>query len=97
MLQITGKVINLFTVEGGKDKDGNDYDERHKVQLLGNVAMPNGDTKMDLMDLTVDDLTVWANLQGKEIAIDVGAFALNKGTIVYFVRKGSKPKLMGVA
>ncbi|UYZ93668.1 hypothetical protein [Moraxella bovis] len=93
MLQISGKVMNVFTVEAGKDKDGKDYDERSKVQLMGHVALPNGDTKLDLMDLTVDDAVVWSGFVGKDIAIDIGAFAPSKGNIVYFVRKGSKPKL----
>ena len=34
MLQISGKVINVFTKEGGKNKDGTEYEERHKVQLM---------------------------------------------------------------
>lgn len=97
MLQVAGKVINVFTVEGGKDKDGKQFAEKHKVQLLGNVAMPNGDTKLDLMDLSVPDLVDWVNVQGKDIAINVGAFAPAKGNIVYFVQKGAKPKLQGVA
>ena len=46
MLQITGKVINVFTQDGGKNKDGTEYEERHKVQLMGEVALPNGDVKM---------------------------------------------------
>ena len=55
MLQMTGKVMNTFTQEGGKDKDGKDYDARHKVQLLGEFDLPNGDIKHDLVDLKVDD------------------------------------------
>ena len=38
MLQITGQVVNVFTLDAGKDKDGKDYAERYKVQLMGNVA-----------------------------------------------------------
>ena len=97
MLQITGQVVNVFTLDAGKDKDGKDYAERYKVQLMGNVALPNGDAKYDLMDLTVDDLTDWVGLKGKVVSIDVGAFAPSKGNIVYFVRKGAKPQLQGVA
>lgn len=96
MLQINGQVMNVFTVEAGKDKDGKDYDERSKVQLMGQVALQNGDTKLDLMDLTVDDVSAWSGLVGKQIAIDVGAFAPSKGNIIYFVRKGAKPKIMPV-
>ena len=97
MLQLSGKVVNVFTQEGGKNKDGEDFAERHKVQLMGERALPNGDIQMDLMDLTIEDLTDWNDLQGKDIAIDIGAFAPAKGSIVYFVRKGSKPQLQGVA
>ena len=85
MLQITGQVVNVFTVEGGKDKEGKEFDSRHKVQLMGNVALPNGENKYDLMDLTVSDLSDW-------VSIEIGAFAPSKGSIIYFVRKGAKPR-----
>lgn len=97
MLQITGKVINVFTQEGGKNKDGAEYEERHKVQLMGEVALPNGDVKMDLMSLTVQDLSDWNEAQGKTISIDIGAFAPSKGSIIYFVSKGSKPQIRGAS
>lgn len=93
MLQLSGKVINVFTQEGGQSKDGTEFAERHKVQLMGERALPNGDIKMDLMDLTINDLGDWNEMQGKEISIDIGAFAPSKGNIIYFVSKGSKPKL----
>lgn len=94
MLQISGKVINVFTQQGGEGKDGTKYEARHKVQLMGEVALPNGDVKMDLMDLTVQDLSDWNDKQGEEISISIGAFAPSKGNIIYFVSKGSKPKLI---
>ncbi len=97
MLQITGQVINVFTQEGGKNKDGTEYEERHKVQLMGRMALPNGDVKMDLMDLTIQDLADWNDKQGKTVSIDIGAFAPAKGNIIYFVSKGSKPQIRGVA
>lgn len=94
MLQIKGQVINVFTVSGGKDKDGNDYEPRNKVQLMGQVALQNGDSKFDLMDLTIDDLAEWKDLKTKHISVDVGAFAPSKGNIVFFVPKGVKPRLI---
>lgn len=86
--------MNVFTVEAGKDKDGKEYDERSKVQLMGQLALQNGDAKLDLMDLTVDDISAWSSFIGRDVSIDVGAFAPSKGNIVYFVRKGAKPKLL---
>lgn len=96
MLQITGKVVNSYTNEGGKNKDGETYEPRHKVQLLGSVDLPNGDVKNDLIDLTVDDLKDWTALTGKEVSVDIGAFAPQKGTIIYFIKKGSKPQVKAV-
>ena len=94
MLQITGRIINVFTKEGGTDKDGKAFDERHKVQLMGERVLANGDKQMDLMDLTIHDVSDWDGLQGEEISIDVGAFAPAKGNIIYFVSKGSLPQLI---
>ncbi len=94
MLQLSGKVVNVFTQEGGKNKDGEDFAERHKVQLMGERALPNGDIQMDLMDLTIQNLSDWNDLQGKDVSIDIGAFAPAKGNIIYFVSKGSKPQLI---
>ena len=96
MLQITGKIINVFTNEAGKSKDGTEFAERHKVQLMGERVLSNGDKQMDLMDLTIQDVSDWDGLQGEEISIDVGAFAPSKGSIIYFVSKGSKPNVRGV-
>lgn len=93
MLQLSGKVVNVFTQEGGKNKDGEDFAERHKVQLMGERALPNGDIQMDLMDLTIQNLSDWNDLQGKDVSIDIGVFAPAKGNIIYFVSKGSKPQL----
>ena len=91
MLQITGQVVNVFTLDAGKDKEGKEFAERYKVQLMGNVALPNGGAKFDLMDLTVESLSDWEGLADKTVSIDVGAFA-PENSIVYFVRRGAKPR-----
>lgn len=97
MLQITGQVVNFFTVQGGVGKDGNEYEARDKVQLMGQVVLANGDTKFDLMDLKVDDSELWESFKGKNIAVEVGAFAPSKGNIIFTVRKGAKPRLVAPA
>ena len=75
-----------------KIKKVKEFAERYKVQLMGNVALPNGGAKFDLMDLTVESLSDWEGLADKTVSIDVGAFAPEKGSIVYFVRRGAKPR-----
>lgn len=96
MLQMTGQVVNTFTQDGGKDKDGKDYDARHKVQLLGAIDLPNGDVRHDLIDLKVDDLDDWIPHKGKYITVDIGVYAPSKGTVIYFIKKGCKPEVTHV-
>ena len=50
---------------------------------MGEVALPNGDVKMDLMDLTIDDLADWNDKQNKTVSIDIGAFAPKQGAILF--------------
>lgn len=95
MLHISGKVMNLYTNEAGTNKDGSEYEARSKVQLLGAADLPNGDVRHDLIDLTVDDLKDWVGLKGKDVSVDIGAFAPQKGKIIYFIKKGTKPQVMG--
>ncbi|MDN3442668.1 hypothetical protein QL898_13655 [Psychrobacter sp. APC 3279] len=95
MLQMTGQVVNTFTQDGGKDKDGKEFDARHKVQLLGEFDLPNGDIKHDLVDLKVENLDDWTGFKGQQITVDIGVYAPSKGTVIYFIKKGSKPKRTG--
>lgn len=94
MLQLAGKVLNVFTQAGGVDKEGKEFEPRHKVQLLGDIALPDGGVKAGLMDLTVTDLAEWKAVKGMNVTIDVGAFAPAKNNIIYFVLKGAKPQLI---
>ena len=96
MLQMTGMVVNLFTKEGGKDKEGKEYEPTHKVQILGAVDLPNGDVQNELVDLKVDSLDDWLTYNGKNVAVDVGIYAPQKNTVVYFIKKGTKPRLQGL-
>ena len=93
MLQMTGKVVNVFVQAGGTDKDGKEYEARSKVQLLGQMTLKDGEVKSQLVDLTIDDADEWQSFIGKDVIIDVGSYAPAKNTIYYSVRQGSKPRL----
>ena len=55
MINLHGTLINAFRVDGGKGKDGKEYEARDKVQILGSLELPNGEIKHELVDLTVED------------------------------------------
>lgn len=90
MLNLTGQVINVFHMDAGTNKKGESYDARDKIQLLGELALPNGETKKELIDLTVDNVVQYDDLIGKTISLPVGAISSGR-SVTYYVRKGSKP------
>jgi len=94
MLRMFGKVLNIYTVEAGKDKDGKEYPESHKVQLLGELTLPNGDVRHEIVDLKIDNLEDWKSCKGHDIFVDVGVYSLGKNMTVFFVKKGAKPNII---
>ena len=39
MLQITGQVVNVFTLDAGKDKEGKEFAERYKGSANGQCCL----------------------------------------------------------
>jgi hypothetical protein len=92
MLSLTGTLINTFRTESGTNKDGEAYDAQNKIQLLGDVANPNGTFKKDMYTLTVKDMSDFEQFKGKEIIVPIGVFSSGR-QLTYFVSKGGKPSL----
>ena len=40
MIKLEGKLINVFTQEGGTNKKGESFDERDKIQVMGAIEFP---------------------------------------------------------
>ena len=86
MITLNGKLLNVYRApvpknaeEGQKEKD--------KIQILGNIPLPNGETRLDLMTITVADARKFEGQIEHEIAVAVGAFAPQKGQVVFFEAK----------
>lgn len=92
MLSLTGTLINIFKTEGGVNKDGEPYEPQNKIQLLGDVANPNGTVKKDLYTLTVHNLDDYQKFSNKDIVVPIGVFASGRN-VTYFVSKGGRPAL----
>lgn len=92
MLTMNGQLLNIFVSPKGQNSEGKEYGGQHKIQLLGDVALPNGEVRKDMFTLTAHDVTDFEKLKGKEISVPVGVFAQSKA-ITYFIPKGSKPSL----
>lgn len=91
MLTLKGKLINTFIQPKG-EKDGREYGGQHKVQIIGDIQLPNGQSKIDMLTLTSHDIEDFNQLKGKDILVPVGVMSSGK-SIIYFIPKGSKPSL----
>ncbi|MCY6389840.1 hypothetical protein OXU89_20465 [Acinetobacter baumannii] len=92
MIKLEGTVLNTYHLDGGTNKKGEEYEARDKVQLLGSLELPNGQIKIELIDLTVEDSRIYDDFKNKLISISCGAMAVGRN-VIFYVRKGAKPVL----
>lgn len=94
MFTLCGQVANVFVQPGGTSKKtGEAFDPRDKVQILGQLPLPGGGHKLDLVTLNVEDARIFQTALGKSIRVPVGTYAIGK-TVGYFIPQGSKPALL---
>lgn len=95
MFTVTGEVRNVFYQPGQKDKNTGELKEgSHKVQVLGEMPVSGGGSREDLITLTIPDEIDFKPYLKRTIRFPLGFFAPAKGTIVYFIPKGSKIDLV---
>ena len=95
MFTVMGKVVHVFDQPGRLDKEtGEMMPDTVRLQMMGNMPVQNGETRLDLITVKVENKETYEKLKGKEIRLPVGAFAPSKGQIIYFVPKGSNPELV---
>lgn len=95
MFTVTGQVLKTFYQQGKTDKETGEIEPgSHKVQLLGEMPVQGGSSRMDLITLTVENEKTYSSLQGKKIRIPLGFFAPAKGQIIYYIPKGAHPELL---
>mgnify|MGYP007046305066 CR=1 FL=1 len=90
MFLLTGTVLHVFeSPKGISKKTGEEYGGQDKVQIMGEVPLPNGEFLMDMLSLTSHDTVPLKKLIGKPVSIPVGFMAQSKGVITYFIPKGA--------
>jgi hypothetical protein len=95
MFTVTGEVRKTFIQEGQADKETGVVSKSSiKVQILGEMPVQGGDSKEDMITLTIEDQKTYADLKGKRVRVPLGFFSPQKGNIVYFIPKGSKPEIV---
>lgn len=97
MFTVTGQVLKTFIQPAVVDRETGVLGEPStKVQLMGEMPVQGaGESRLDLITLTIQDRKTYDALTGKTVRIPLGFFAPQKGNIVYFVPKGSIPEVVG--
>lgn len=90
MFTLTGQVVHVFESPKGVNKQtGDEYGGQDKVQIMGHMSLPNGETRMELVTLTTDQGQELQKAVGRSVIAPVG-FYHSKGAVGFFIPKGSK-------
>ena len=92
MLEMVGTLENTFTAPTGVNKKtGEEYGGQHRIQLMAETIMQNGEKRLEMVTLTVENLQPYRDYLKQSIRLPVGCFARNNG-ISFYVPKGSIPE-----
>lgn len=98
MFTVTGQVLKTFIQPGQVDKETGEIGKSSvKVQIMGEMPVQGGESRLDLITLTVENQKTYEDLKTKRIRVPLGFFAPQKGNIVYFIPKGAQPEVVGNA
>lgn len=92
MLTLNGQIVNVLNVPEYTDKKtGETTPARFRVQLMGQTLTPQGENKIELVNLTVLDGAPYKALQGQQVRVPVGVFVTG-GAAQFYAIKGAKPE-----
>lgn len=95
MFTVSGQVMKTFVQQGRVDKETGEVQESTiKVQVMGEMPVLGGDSRLDLITLSVENEKTYIPLVGKRIRIPLGFFSPSKGQIVYYIPKGATPEVL---
>ena len=89
MFQVTGQVVNVFRAPKGQTAEGKEFGGQSKVQILGALPLPNGESRFDMVTLTTDVPEYFETHLGASVSVPIGFF-VHKGTLTFFIPKGAQ-------
>jgi hypothetical protein len=91
MLTLNGKVANLYESPRGVNKTtGESYGGQNRLQLICENILQNGETKIELVDLGIDDVSPYRDSVGAVVSVPVGVY-VNGGKPAFYALKGQGP------
>jgi hypothetical protein len=97
MLTLNGKIINVFdTPESTDKKSGEIREAKFRIQIMAENELQNGQKRVDLVNLAVDQPGIYRPLEGQHVRVPVGAF-VSGSSIQYYALKGAMPEMIKAA
>lgn len=90
MLTLNGTIANIYESPKGVNKTtGEAFGGQHKIQLMCENILQNGEKRMELHDLTVGSLEPYLGQVGKPVRVPVGVY-VNAGKPAFYALKEQK-------
>lgn len=93
MLTLQGRVENVLRHPAKTGRDGKSYPAYNQVQILVAEPLQDGQKRLGVQTLSVDDPHLFEAVQGREIRVAVGAYVRN-GTLSFFLQRGAVPEVL---
>lgn len=91
MLTLNGTVANIYEAPRGVNKEtGEAYGGQHHIQVMCENTLKNGEKRIELVDLIVDDVTPYLESIGKPVRVPVGVYVAS-GRPAFYVLKKQQP------
>lgn len=89
MLTLNGVVANVYQSPTGTNRQtGESYGGQHRIQLMCENTLRNGEKRIELVDLSVDDLTPYRNALQTTVRVPVGVY-VSAGKPMFYALKGA--------
>lgn len=90
MLTLNGQVANIYeSVKGVNKTTGEVFGGQHRIQIMCENTLQNGEKRIELVDLTIDDVTPYRDAIGKPVSVPVGVY-INSGKPAFYALKKQK-------
>lgn len=94
MLSLNGQVLNCFdTPESVDKKTGEVRPAKNRVQVMCENTLQNGQKRMDMVNLSVDNILLYQKNLGKLVRVPVGVFA-SGNEVLFYALKGNEPEFV---
>jgi hypothetical protein len=92
MLTLTGNLANIYESPKGVNKTtGEAFGGQHRIQIMCENTLQNGEKRIELVDMTIGDETPYREQLGKTVRVPVGVY-VNAGKPAFYALKQQQPQ-----